>query len=233
MPEVVNEHTIIMQAMGMVFGGHSGEILPYEVIKDAPAYEIRAYDQHLVAQTNWQNDSKATFMSLASYIGAFEEPQNKTGEKVAMTTPVECLSDTDRFTSMRFFPPKEHQTVDSMPEPLSSSIAIETLPKRYVAARRFSGSVDLNRPRTDPSLRPHLLHLMRALLDDGLIKAEEPCDTDEAVWRQLDAERLKDSATGETTRWSLAVYNPPFCLPFLRRNEIWVSLSPGAARGEQ
>lgn len=233
MTEVVNENKIIMEAMGMFFGRHSGEVLSYEVIKDAPAYEIRAYDQHLVAQTDWQDDSKGTFMSLAGYIGAFEEPKNKSAEKVAMTTPVECLADTDRFTSMRFFPPEERQTVDSMPKPLSSSIAIETLPKRYVAARRFSGSVDLNRPRTDPSLRPHLLHLMRALLDDGLIKAEEPCDTDEAVWQQLDAGCLKDSATGEITRWSLAVYNPPFCLPFLRRNEIWVALSPGAARGER
>lgn len=217
----------------MVFGRQAGEALSYEVIRDAPAYEIRAYDQHIVAQTDWQDDSKATFMSLAGYIGAIDEPNNKRAEKIEMTTPVECLADTEKFIRMRFFPPKDHQTVDSMPEPLSSSIAIETLPKRYVAARRFSGSVDLNRPITDPSLRPHLLHLMRALLDDGLIKADEPCNTDEAVWQQLDAGRLKDSATGETTRWSLAVYNPPFCLPFLRRNEIWVSLSSDAAQRER
>lgn len=107
---------------------------------------------------------------------------------------------------------------------------MQALPRRFVAARRFSGSVDLNQPKTDPALRPHLLHLMRALLDDGLLKSDEPCDTDEAVWEQLDSGHLRDAATGETTRWSLAVYNPPFCLAFLRRNEIWISLSPESAQ---
>lgn len=38
------------ETMGSVFGRESGEILPYEVIKDAPAYEIRAYEAHPVVQ---------------------------------------------------------------------------------------------------------------------------------------------------------------------------------------
>lgn len=219
-----------MKTMASVFGRESGEVLPYQVIKDAPAYEIRAYENHPVVQTEWQGDSRSTFFTLAAYIGVFEEPKNKASQKIAMTAPVECLVDVDDFTAMRFFPPKEHETVESLPAPISPSVTMQALPRRFVAARRFSGSVDLNQPKTDPALRPHLLHLMRALLDDGLLKSDELCDTDEAVWEQLDSGHLKDAATGETTHWSLAVYNPPFCLPFLRRNEIWVSLSPESAQ---
>lgn len=219
-----------MEIMASVFGREAGEIVPYEVIKDAPAYEIRAYEKHPVVQTEWQADSRSTFSILASYIGVFDDPKNQASQKIAMTAPVECLADVDHFKAMRFFPPKEHDTVESLPAALSASITVHALPRRFVAARRFSGSVDLNQPKTDPALRPHLLHLMRALLDDGLLKSDEPCDTDETVWEQMDTGRLKDAATGETTSWALAVYNPPFCLPFLRRNEIWVSLSPENAK---
>lgn len=216
--------------MGSVIGREAGEILAYKVIKDAPAYEIRAYEAQPVVQTEWQADSRSTFFTLAGYIGVFEEPKNKASQKIAMTAPVECLADVNNFTVMRFFPPKEHPTPESLPAPVSPSITIQTVPKRFVAARRFSGSVDLNQPKTDPAVRPHLLHLMRALLDDGRLKSDEPCDTDAAIWEQLDSGHLKDAATGETARWSLAVYNPPFCLPFLRRNELWVSLSPESAQ---
>lgn len=222
-------------SMGAVVGRQTSEILAYHVLQDLPAYEIRVYEAQPIVQTQWQQDSKSTFMTLADYIGAFDEAKNSASQKIAMTAPVECLADRENFTSMRFFPPVAHKTVDSLPAPLSTSVTLEPLPKRYVAARRFSGSVDLNQPITDPAVRPQLLHVLRALLNNNMIKSDKPCDTDAAVWEQLHTNGLKDAETGELMKWSLAVYNPPFCLPFLRRNEIWISLSAENAekRGSQ
>ncbi|OEH74100.1 heme-binding-like protein At3g10130, chloroplastic [Cyclospora cayetanensis] len=215
--------------MGSVVGRTSTEILPYEVIKDAPAYEIRLYNQHPVVQAEWQADSRSTFFTLADYIGAFDVPKNSESKKIAMTAPVECLANGDKFSFMRFFPPQEFDTAESMPAPVSSAVTVQPLPKRFVAARRFSGSVDLNNPKTDPSVRPQMLHLIRALLNDGFIKSDEPCDTDEAVWQQLDKGHLRDGATGDVMQWSLAVYDRPLSIPFFRRNEIWIWLSPDVA----
>ncbi|KAL8439783.1 hypothetical protein Efla_006697 [Eimeria flavescens] len=214
-----------MHVVSSIFGKEGGEIVSYNVLREAAAYEIREYLPHIVIQTEWQEDSKSTFMRLAGYLGVFEEPQNKRAEKISMTTPVECLVDQNERKLMRFFPPLQYKTVESLPEPLSPAITIQQLPTRYVAVRRFSGSVDLSRPTLDYSVRPQLLHVTRAMLDQGVLKTDQPCESDADVWKEIDAGRLRDAATGETAHWTLALYNPPFCLPFLRRNEIWISLS--------
>lgn len=215
--------------MGAVVGRQTSEILGYEIVKDFPAFEVRMYDSQPVVQTEWQQNSKSTFMTLADYIGAFDEAKNSSSQKIAMTAPVECLADKENFTSMRFFPPVEHKTVDSLPAPLSPSISLQPLARRYVAARRFSGSVDLNEPTKDPAVRPQLLHVLQAMINYNLLKSDKPCDTDAAVWEQLHTNGLKDAETGDVMKWSLAVYNPPFCLPFLRRNEIWIEVSSETA----
>ncbi|KAL8269566.1 hypothetical protein Esti_006508 [Eimeria stiedai] len=218
-----------MHVVSSIFGKEGGEIVSYNVIKDVAAYEIREYAPHVVIQTEWQEDPGTTFKRLSGYLGVFEEPQNKRAEKIAMTTPVECLVDRADSKIMRFFPPLDYKTPDSLPEPLSSGITIQQLPTRYVAVRRFSGSVNLSKPTTDQAVRPQLLHVTRALLDHGVLKTDTLCESDQDVWQEIDAGRLRDGITGETARWSLALYNPPFCLPFLRRNEIWLSLSSESA----
>ncbi|KAL8438218.1 hypothetical protein ACSSS7_000355 [Eimeria intestinalis] len=211
----------VSDVVSAIFGKQGGEIVNYNIVKDVAAYEIREYPPHVVIE----EDPSATFKKLADYLGVFEEPQNKRAEKISMTTPVECLVDRAEGKVMRFFPPLEYKTPESLPEPLSSGISIYQQPTRYVAVRRFSGSVNLSKPTKEQSVRPQLLHVTRALLDHGVLKTDTFCDADQEVWQEIDANRLRDGVTGETVRWSLALYNPPFCLPFLRRNEIWLSVS--------
>jgi len=39
-------------------------------------------------------------------------------------------------------------------------------------------------------------------------------------------ENLLNVGEDKELDWSFAQYNPPFCLPFLRRNEVWIALPP-------
>ncbi|KAL8435319.1 hypothetical protein ACSSS7_002572 [Eimeria intestinalis] len=147
-----------------------------------------------------------------------------------MTAPVECLVDRPDSKVMRFFPPSSYKTPESLPEPLSSQISFQELPARYVAVRRFSGSVNLTEPAADEAVRHQLLDITRALIDSKVLKIDNNSSaSDQDLLREIDAGRLRDGSTGEFVRWSLALYNSPICLPFFRRNEIWLSISSESA----
>lgn len=125
-------------------------------------------------------------------------------EKIAMTAPVVTEPSAD---TMQFVLPFEYTTFDQIPKPLHKSVRIRAVPERLIASSSFSGWYQkqfcIQRAKD----------VLRQLRKDKLIRA------DTAV-----AKDTEDDVDMNKVDWSVAQYHPPFTLPFLRRNEVWISL---------
>lgn len=116
---------------------HDIETYPYTVVKTFDAFEIRRYEASLftsvqLSTNEYEQASNKGFSILAGYIFG----GNKTGEKIAMTSPV-TMSLEDSMTVM-FMVPKAFKK-ENLPEPNQPQIAFREEPAKTVAAIRFGG----------------------------------------------------------------------------------------------
>lgn len=115
------------------------ETYPYVVVKKYDQFEIRNYESRLFTSvklpTNrYENASSKGFSILAGYIFG----NNKTNEKIAMTSPV-AMSLEDSMTMMFMVPEKNKAT---LPEPNSKEIKFRKETSKTVAAITFGGWAD-------------------------------------------------------------------------------------------
>ena len=185
--------------------------------------------------------TRSPFMKLAGYIGVMSEAQNegkegiamtapvamqgggssggadtkstkkknkkKKGEKIAMTAPVAMHREGDTSEAgaaaatgdrkMRFFLPSQYDSLDAIPAPTDPGVTVRTVPPAVGAVHRYSGTF------SEGTARGRARALVETLLKDG-------------------AEVDISLALNGYEFWG---YNPPFTIPALRRNEVWVELS--------
>jgi len=119
-----------------------------------------------------------------------------------MTSPVITESNEE---VMQFVLPAEYTSLEQVPKPLDKRVVIKLIPSKLIAVTRFSGSY--NKDYFDKKLR----ELHGYVLADSL----EPEFENDPM----------DKADATCVKWSVAQYHPPFTIPFLRRNEVWIELS--------
>jgi hypothetical protein len=124
-------------------------------------------------------------------------------QKMAMTAPVLSEPMGGQTMTMSFVLPFEFKTLDSLPKPKNSLIKLRQIPKRFIAVTTFSGWY------ADAVGMRYLKQLSDSLVADQIVQT--------AIER-------------DSPQWSVAQYHPPFTLPFMRRNEIWVELDAKNAR---
>ena len=178
------------------------EEVPYTVIEQNGAFELRQYPPHIVAETMvegaFDEVGKNGFRRLADYINgenrnkqsiAMTAPvsQEAQSEKIAMTAPVSQEKAGGRWRITFVMPSK--YTLDTLPEPIDSRVTIEQEPGRIVAAMRYSGTWSRK------GYEDNKERLLAWIEERGFKQTAEP------VW---------------------ARYNPPFMPWFLRRNEILI-----------
>lgn len=197
--------------MGIVFGITGTQEPPFTVLSKSPSknYQIRQYSPYLIAevpQIPGQDDN--SFTILAKYIGVFGKPENHSKESLAMTSPVITVAPQkipmtspviNQKDTMSFVLPFNYTSVKQLPVPNDARIVLRAIPGRIIAVTAFSGWY------TASEGEKHLTKLKAWLLSDNVIPPES-------------AEKP------ESLKWSVAQYHPPFTIPFLRRNEIWVEL---------
>lgn len=211
---------IRMEFFRMIGGAIDVEQMPFHLVKKEENFEVRNYDQVVVAET--VDDGNSAFRTLARYIGVFGTPENRVRaadgdptnhSKIAMTAPVinqtianeridmtsPVLSSNAGSSTMAFVLPKEYKTVDSAPIPLNKNVRLRTLPKRKCAVMQFTWNVSEKQGEEKAKT------FIKALQEKGY----------------------------ETGNWQLARYNPPFTIPFLRTNEIIVELRNGGEPGKE
>jgi hypothetical protein len=129
------------------------ETARYQVVEQDGDFELRQYVPYLVAETLVEGEMDEVgnegFRRLFGYISGNNRrkqsismtapvTQEKTAEKIAMTSPVTQEKAGGKFR-ITFMMPSEH-TLDTLPEPLDSRVALKTEPARLVAAIQYSGT---------------------------------------------------------------------------------------------
>jgi len=208
--------------MGMVFGKIDVAEPAYQTLLSRAGcsvpYDIRSYGKRFAIETEWTSlgtgDTNSPFFALAKYIGVIGEPQNEgstsiamtapvimgKGEKISMTAPVVMEgSEASRTRRMQFILPAEYDDMKKIPRPTNPAVTVKEVKPAVGAVHRFKGS--FNEKRYSDKAKA----LASQLREDG-------------VTTNMSEEEVLE-------RFQFWGYNPPFTIPFLRRNEIWIELS--------
>ncbi|KAK1311367.1 Heme-binding-like protein [Acorus calamus] len=186
------------------------ESVEFRVLKRTDMYEIREIEPYYVAETTMPgnsgfdfNGSSQGFNVLAAYLFG----KNTMNEQMEMTTPVftrKAQSDGEKMEMTTPVITKRSgeqdkwkmsfvmpsKYGDKLPSPKDSSVKIKQVPGKIVAASAFSGYV------SDEEVKRRESKLRDALRSDPEFQVIE-------------------NALVE-----VAQFNPPFTLPFTRRNEV-------------
>lgn len=208
--------------MGIVFGITGVEEPAFRTLvsKSGPfvsGYEVRLYSPYFIAEVaQIPGQENNSFGILAKYIGVFGEPANVSKAPMAMTAPVITEPKAERMAmtspvisgsggeSMSFVLPFNFKRIQDVPAPTDRRVTIRTIPRRVLAVKKFSGWYSQSEGQKQ------LEELKACLTADKVIP--ESC---------------------ANLKWSVAQYHPPFTLPFLRRNEIWLELDERSERVKQ
>ena len=195
--------------MGIVFGITGTQEPPFSMLSNPPNYQVRMYDPYLIAEVpQLPGQEGNSFTILAKYIGVFGKPENVAKESIAMTSPVITVAPmklamtspvVNEKDTMAFVLPFSYTKLDQLPVPTDKRISLRVMPRRILAVKAFSGWYSAIEGEKQ------LLKLKAWLESDKIIEEGS----------------IKDV---NSPKWSVAQYHPPFTLPFLRRNEIWVEL---------
>ena len=130
---------LIAATLALVLGSHAMasdiEEPAWTLLETIEEVELRDYAPTIRATTQLDHSGQTSsgFQRLAGFIFG----GNETGEKIAMTAPVEETLFEDSPT-MAFTMPAGY-TMEDLPQPNDDSVVLEAIPGRTVAAIRFSG----------------------------------------------------------------------------------------------
>ncbi len=179
----------------------------YEVLSQKNGYEIRMYDPYIVAETNVKGSYNETlregFKNIADYIFG----NNTKAQKIAMTAPVLNSEEGDVSEKIAMTVPvisegdsKERKISFVMP----SKYTLETLPK----------------PNTDLVTLREVPGRKVAVLKYTWYSSAKRVEAKKKI---LEAKLNEDGIENVSDFYS-ALYNPPFSMPFVLRNEILVDI---------
>ena len=188
----------------------------YTVLSQVEDFELRRYDEQLVAQTWVSGDqdtaSRQGFKILADYIFGNNTAPSGESSKISMTAPVTMQSDNlngqasqkiamtapvsmqqnDGKWRVQFTMPSQY-TMQTLPKPNNPDVKIVQVPAQTYGVIKFS----------------------------GLAGSKKVAKKTETLKSWMQTQKLVITGTPE-----LARYNPPWTLPFMRRNEVMMAYQP-------
>lgn len=206
---------LLLSGSLLISGGAMATEEPkYTVLTQVDDFELRRYDEQLVAQTWVSGDqdsaSREGFKILADYIfgnntapsgdsskismtapvtmQADNKESDNESQKIAMTAPVSMQQDDGKWR-VQFTMPSKY-TMQTLPKPNNPNVEIIEVPAQTYGVIKFSWLAG----------------------EDKVAKKTEALQT----WMQ-------DQNLTPTGEPELARYNPPWTLPFLRRNEVMIA----------
>ncbi len=187
-----------------VFGVMSVEEAGYEVVRDNKRIQIRQYNPMVVAQTevdsNFKEASNQAFNRLFKYISG----NNKKQQKISMTAPV--IRDTKAEEIA--------MTAPVFQEKAGKFWLMQfVLPSDYTLATAPIPNDPFITVKEIPSKKVAVLRYSGFLSEQSIAEKTKGLN----VW--LDAEGFKAISSARS-----AGFDPPWTLPFLRRNEVHIDV---------
>lgn len=198
---------LVLFVLWSLFGvlGSRVEQASYSVITTKPAYEVRNYPAHIVAQTTvggpYRDALNQGFRIVAGYIFggntqkesiAMTAPVSESSggsERVAMTAPVLATMEGESHV-IAFGMPRGY-TLETLPTPTDPRVKLVEIPEQKMAVLRFSWL------RTDARVMEKKAELIALLASDNVTVIGEPV---------------------------YAGYNAPWTPPWLSRHEVMVEI---------
>jgi hypothetical protein len=108
----------------------------YTVLFKDKNFEIRSYDEFMLATTKTKKDPKQSsgFNNIFNYITG----DNNTNQKISMTTPVISTQEDNKLITSFYMPTRFNE--DNLPKPNSNNVYIERFEKALFGVIKFSGS---------------------------------------------------------------------------------------------
>lgn len=187
------------------FGIQNEESPKYKVVVKEGDFEIREYEAYIIAKTTVKGDfddsSGDAFRILAGYIFG----KNKGEKKIAMTSPVEMEQSSAKIAMTS--PVEMSQAGDSytMAFSMPSKYKMEDLPE------------PLDNRIVFEEVKPKLVAVHRFSWLSSQKKNNKKA-------KELRDWLSKNKKYEYNNEYTYAGYNPPWTIPFLRRNEVLIQL---------
>jgi hypothetical protein len=181
----------------------------YSLIEKDGAFEVRTYDSKLIAEVVLEGEmsdaTSAGFRLLADYIFGNNTAPSGKSEKISMTAPVTVENRSEKIAMTAPVAIQSEQKGWRVWFVMPSHFTLATLPKpnnplvviKPIAAKRYA------------------VVRFSGWVDDDKMQAKLK---ELSTW--LAVKKLTSKGQPE-----LARYNPPWTLPFLRRNEVMLEIS--------
>jgi hypothetical protein len=178
----------------------------YKVIEASEAFELRAYSAKIVAETlvsgSMDQASSAGFRLIADFIFGNNTAASGGNEKISMTTPVTMEPKSEKISMTTPLSMEQAQGQWRVQFVMPSEYTLDSLPKPNNPAVMV---------RAVPASNYAVIRFS-GLAGEAKTAAKT---TDLLVW-------LESRGVTPIGKPELARYNPPWTLPFLRRNEVMV-----------
>jgi len=200
---IASFHLAFANPISDLFGAINSETPPYDIVNKAAKYEVRRYRPQLWAQVDYTVDASTDFGDK-SYIGfeplfQYITGKNERQQKIPMTAPVimeQLASGSGRQRMAFIMPASQFSTLDQLPKPTNTSVKLVAVNEPLVLA-----CIKFNMGLTSKRV------------------AEREAELREATR----ADRIELINEREQVR--VAVYNPPWTLPWFRTNEVCIPLA--------
>lgn len=190
-----------------IFGIQDEEGPDYKVLTKVEDFEIRQYNSYIVAKTTVKGDfdeaSSKAFRILANYIFG----DNSVQKEISMTSPVEVEQESQEIAMTSPVKMTQESQSYTMTFSMPSKYTLETLPK------------------------PDDERIQLEEVDSKIIASHE--------YSWFSSQEKNDKKAQQLREWikqnknyqakeghSYAGYNPPWTLPFFRRNEVHIEVTP-------
>ncbi|MDP2152224.1 MAG: heme-binding protein [Methylotenera sp.] len=179
----------------------------FDLLEKSDGFELRQYHPMIIAEVLVEGDmeqaSNKGFRLIADYI--FGNNQRKSGQsaKIAMTAPVTLQ-------------PKSEKIAMTAPVTLASEAGKWRV--NFVMPAQYTMDTLPSPNNSQVMLRQIPVRKVAVLRFSGLVNAEKTAQKTKELLTWMAGKKLEASSAEP----ELARYNPPWTLPFLRRNEIMI-----------
>ncbi len=181
----------------------------YTVLTQVDDFELRRYDPQIVAQTWVSGDQKQAsnkgFKILADYIFGNNTAPSGESSKISMTSPVKMQPQTGESQKIAMTSPVAMQEQDGkwrVRFVMPSKYTMQTLPKPN---------------NSEVSLIEIPMQTYGVIKFSGFTGEQKVADKTQALKTWMQGQNLKIIGDAEMAR-----YDPPWTLPFMRRNEVMI-----------